>query len=95
MSKICNGLIKEDYEYHLSGDCFEFCHCVITNERCPGIIVEDPENRLSQFFSRAKNVPDNSRLNKCPLFGSSAGLIKQIAKERILREAEERINSIG
>lgn len=54
----CPGLINENYEYHLSGDCSPFCKCAITGRDCMGKTVQDPEDRSSQFFSRGKVVMD-------------------------------------
>ena len=95
MGKICNGLIKEDYEYRLSGDSLDYCLCVVTNKRCVGIDVEDPEDRSSQFFSRGKNVPNDKKLKKCPMFGLSVETFQQIVKERLTMEMDERLNKIG
>lgn len=95
MGKICNGLIKEDYDYHLSGDCYGYCHCVVTNKRCVGIDVDDPEDRSSQFFSRGKNIPNEEKLKKCPMFGLSVETFQSIVKEKLTLELEHKINQIG
>jgi ATP-dependent RNA circularization protein (DNA/RNA ligase family) len=95
MSKICNGLIKEDYEYHLSGDCLGYCHCVVTNKRCVGMTVQDPDDNSSQFFSRGKNVPVESKLKVCPMYGLSVETFQLIVKEKTEKELNEKLNSIG
>ena len=94
MEKICNGLTKIDFDYHLSGDCLEFCHCILTNERCIGIWVDDPEDRSSQFFSRGKNVVSEKGLKKCPTYGASVETFKQILKEKTDRELEEKLSHL-
>lgn len=95
MGKICNGLIKEDYDYHLSGDCLDYCHCVVTNKRCIGIEVDDPDDQSSQFFSRGKNIPNEKKLLKCPMFGLSVETFQTIVKERLVKEMEMKVNMIG
>jgi hypothetical protein len=82
MSKICNGLIKENYEYQLSGDCLSSCHCMLTDKRCVGITVEDSEDRSSQFFSRGKNVVNEDKLIGCPVYGCSVETFERIVREK-------------
>ena len=95
MGKICNGLFKENYKYHLSGDCLDYCHCVVTNKRCVGIDIIDPDDQSSQFFSRGKNVPNENKLKKCPMFGLSVETFQTIVKERLAMEMEEKLKQIG
>lgn len=94
MSKICNGLINEDYNYHLSGDCLEFCLCVVTNKRCLGVDVGDPGNQSSQFFSRGKNVFNENKMKKCPLYGATSEMFETIVKNRMEVELQERLNKL-
>lgn len=79
---ICNGLIKEDYDYHLSGDCSDFCHCILTDKYCIGMTVQDPEDQSTDFFSRGRNIPDDNRLKKCPTYGCSPETFKIILNEK-------------
>lgn len=95
MGKICNGLINEDYDYKLSGDCLAFCKCVVTNKRCIGMTVQDPDDQSSQFFSRGKNVPVESKLKSCPLFGLSVESFQKIVEEKTEMDLKEKLKLIG
>ena len=94
MSKICNGLTNENYDYHLSGDCLDFCKCVVTNKRCIGMEVKDPDDQSSQFFSRGKNIPVDNLLKKCPMFGLSVEAFQMIVKEKSELELKEKLKTI-
>ena len=91
---ICNGLINEDYEYHLSGDCSSFCKCILTDKYCIGMTVQDPEDQSSQFFSRGRNIPDEGRLKKCPMYGLSKKTFKMIVKEKETIRMEKKLKSL-
>ena len=94
MSKVCNGLINEDYKYHLSGDCLEFCLCVVTKKRCMGVVVVDSDDQSSQFFSRGKNVVVEKLLNKCPLYGGSSEVFQTLIKDRMEKELNETLKKL-
>lgn len=80
--KICPALTNENYDYHLSGDCRDYCLCLINGNACIGRVIDDPEERSSQFFSREKCSIDKDKIKSCPVFGSSIEIIKLIIKER-------------
>lgn len=91
---ICNGLINEDYEYHLSGDCADFCKCVLTDKHCIGMEVDDPEGLSSQFFSRGRNIPNENRLKGCPTYGLSSDTFVQILKEKTEVALNNKLNNL-
>jgi hypothetical protein len=91
---ICPALIKEDYEYHLSGDAAKFCICTLNNEACKGRVISDPDNLSSQFFSRGKCSIDMEEIKKCPVYGCSASILKLILKEKLEKEMNDKLNSI-
>lgn len=92
----CLGLTNENYEYHLSGDCREFCKCMITGNPCLGKTIRDPEDRSSQFFSRAKVVMDVELAKKsCPLYGAPKEIFSVIIKERAEKELNEKLKSLS
>jgi len=90
----CPVLTNENYEYHLSGDCEEFCICSLNNKKCTGRVIADIDDQSSQFFSRAKCLISQKGLNKCPVYGSSKETFKAIIKERSDRELEEKLKNI-
>lgn len=93
--KKCTALIKEDYEYHLSGDCSDFCLCAITKKPCLGRVISDPNDQSSQFFSRAKCSIDDKEIEVCPLFGASSSIIVKLLEERLEKEKKELLGEIG
>jgi len=86
----CPALKKEDYEYHLSGDCTSYCICLLTNKPCIGRRIADPQDRTSQFFSRAKCMISQKGLHDCPIYGVSKDLFVEIFKDK----ANQEINRI-
>jgi hypothetical protein len=90
--KACPALKDENYEYHLSGNAYnDYCKCALTGNRCIGFVVEDPDDRSSQFFSRGKNVLDENKIKKCPVYGCSVETFKAIMKDRAEREFNEKM----
>ena len=93
--KKCAALIKEDYEYHLYGDCLDFCMCAITKKPCLGRVISDPNNQTSQFVSRAKCSIGDKEIENCPLFGASNSIIVKLIEERLEKEKNELLREIG
>lgn len=91
----CPGLIEENYDYHLSGNCQKFCLCMLNNQPCKGRRIEDPENRSSHFFSRGKCMISQSGLKSCPVYGASKETFVTIIKEKMQKELDEKIKSIN
>ena len=60
----CPALYKEDYGYHLSGDCTKFCLCILNDMKCIGRVISDPDDQSSQFFSRGKCSIDMEQIKK-------------------------------
>lgn len=87
----CPALINENYKYHLSGDCEDFCICSINGRPCTGRVIRDPDDQSSQFFSRAKCMISQNGLNKCPLYGVSEQIFTQIIKDKMQKELEEKL----
>lgn len=94
MNKTCNGLINENYDYHLWNDNLKYCKCVITNERCIGVTIADPDDQSSQFFLRGKNIIVEEKMKRCPLFGFSVETFKTLMLERLQRDLEEKMSQI-
>lgn len=92
--KKCNALIKEIFKYQFSEDCNNSCLCSLTNLRCIAIEIADPENRSSQFFSRAKNIFNKNKAQYCPLYGQSEEKIKELMIEKIKKENDEKLSNI-
>lgn len=92
--KKCTALIKENYEYHLSGDCSGYCICAITKKPCLGRIISDPEDRSNQFFSRAKCSIDDEELKSCPLYGADNSVILKLIEERLEKDKNEIMDEI-
>lgn len=87
----CPGLTNEDYEYHLSGDAAKYCQCKLTNTLCKGIIIDDPDDQSSEFFSRGKCCVDMDRIKKCPLYGCSKEVFVMVIKEKMAKELDEKL----
>lgn len=94
IGKTCPALTNENYEYHLSGDAADHCKCTLNDLPCKGRVVVDPEDKSSQFFSRGKCMIDTEKIKECPLYGASAETIKGIAKERLEKEMNDKLNEI-
>jgi len=90
----CPALTKENYKYHLSGDCDEFCRCSITEKPCLGREISDPDDQTSRFFSRGKCSINLNKIKKCPLYGVSKETFQAVLKDRAQREFEEKVNQI-
>ena len=90
----CPALVKKNYNYHLSGDCDEFCKCSINDEPCRGRIITDPKNNTSQFFSRGMCNIDFDRIKACPLYGVSKETFVAIIKDRVEKELKEKLENI-
>lgn len=79
----CPALMDENYEYDLSGDAYNGHNkCMLNGKTCVGIVVTDPEDRSSQFFSRGKPSVDMDAIQECPVYGSSKETIMTIVKEK-------------
>lgn len=91
---ICPALTKEDYKYHLSGDAEEYCICAITNLKCLGRVIDDPDDQSTQFFSRGKCIIDPDMIKRCPLYGVSTETLKYVLKDKAQKEFDEKINQI-
>jgi hypothetical protein len=57
--------------------------------------VQDPNDQSSQFFSRGKNVPVESKLKTCPMYGLSVETFQLIVKEKSENDLKQKLNSIG
>jgi len=96
IGSVCPAMINENYGYHLSGDAGKFCTCSLTNKRCIGIVVADPDDQSSQFFSRGRCIVDKHEIKKCPLYGVvSKELIVSILKDKAKLVLEEKIKEIN
>lgn len=91
---VCTALINEDYDYHLSGDTERYCTCAITNERCIGMEIDDPDDQSSQFFSRARNIPSQKKLLRCPAYNCSKEIVELLVKGRMEIEMSKRLENI-
>ena len=91
----CPALYKENYKYHLSGECTKFCICLISGKACKGRAIADTESRTSQFFSRAKCLINEKKIKKCPLFGSSKELFLDLLKKKSQDKLEKKIKHIS
>ena len=90
----CPALVKENYEYRLSGDCDEFCRCSINDEACVGRIIRDPEDRSSRFFSRGRCGIDMKEIKTCPVYGVSKETFEALIRDRAQRELDEKLNTV-
>ena len=91
MGKTCPAMSNEDYEYHLSGDCGDYCHCMITGKACLGRTIEDPEDASSRFVSRAKCMIDPDKLNRCPLLGAPKPIFAEVVKAKTEAELANKL----
>lgn len=91
MKSPCLAMTNVDFDYKLSGDCKDYCVCSITGKHCIGVIVADPDDASSRFFSRAKNIVDPDRMVKCPCNGLSKETLAVIMRERL----EQKIQTMG
>jgi len=91
----CPALINENYDYHLSGDCDEFCRCIINGKKCIGRVIEDRDDASTQFFSRAMCLMNEDLLNKCPMYGLSKETFALIIKEKLQLEMDKKLASVG
>lgn len=91
----CPALTNENYGYHLSGDCKEFCICSITGNKCFGRTIEDPKDASSQFFSRAMCNIDENEIKKCPLYAVTKETFALIIKDRMMKELDEKLKHIN
>jgi hypothetical protein len=94
IGKTCPALTNENYEYHLSGDCRPFCICSLNDQPCKGRVIDDPEDRTSQFFSRAKCMMSKEGLNSCPVYGSSLQVFELIIKEKAEKQLQSKLNNL-
>ena len=90
----CPALVKENYEYHLSGDCDEFCLCSINDKPCRGRVIGDPEDASSRFFSRGMCNIDLKKIKRCPVYGVSKETFEAIIRDRAQRELDEKLNTV-
>lgn len=90
----CPAMTNENYGYHLSGDCKQFCICSLTNKQCTGIRVADPDDASSQFFSRGKCMVSQKGLKSCPVYGVSKETFAQIIKDKAEKELQEKLNAL-
>ena len=91
----CPALMNENYDYHLSGDCLQFCRCILNDKRCLGFHVDDPNDQSTQFFSRGVNVFDKEKIKMCPVYGSSKEIITMILRDKNESELKIKINNIS
>ena len=91
----CPALANENYEYHLSGDCEEFCTCSITGNGCFGRIISDPLDYTSEFFLRAMCNIDKREIKRCPVYGVSKETFAAIIKDRAEKELNKKLSLIN
>ena len=91
----CPALMNENYDYHLSGDCQEFCICSVTNTPCLARTIKDPDDQSSQFFSRGRIIMDSVKANKCPVFGVSKETFASIIKDKMEKEMKEKLDNLN
>lgn len=90
----CPALTKENYEYHLSGDSEEFCICTLNDLPCMGRVIADPDNQTSDFFSRGKCMIDTEKINKCPMFGCTKETFKNVLKEKMQHQMDQKLSDL-
>lgn len=94
IGKTCPVMIKENYDYHLSGDAAKFCVCSLNNKPCLGVVVSDPDEQSSQFFSRGKCMIDTERIKRCPVYGATKEIFELIIKNQIAKELEIKLQNL-
>lgn len=85
----CKAMNKADFEYHLHHDCYAFCICSLTNNRCIAIDVGDPDDASSRFVHRSQNIFNNEKAKQCPCFGISDDLMFALIEDKMKRQLEE------
>ena len=95
VGSVCPAMINEDYTYHLSGDCSNYCICSITGRYCLGMMAEDVDNQSSQFFSRARNILNRDGLASCPCYGVSKQTLVTIITEKAERELKAKLDNLS
>ena len=95
IGKTCPALTKENYEYHLSGDAYsEYNKCMLNGKTCIGVVVDDPDDQSSQFFSRGRAFIDTKKIKNCPIYGASKEIIKKIVEERAQSELNDKLKNL-
>lgn len=94
IGETCPALINENYDYHLSGDCAEFCICSLNGLACTGRVISDPDDTSSQFFSRGKCMINQKGLERCPLYGASKETFVQVLRDKAQKELNEKLEHI-
>lgn len=59
-----------------------------------GIVIDDPDNRSSPFFSRGKCMVDKDAINQCPVYGCSKEIFASIIREKMEKELEVKLSGI-
>ena len=95
IGKTCPAMTDEYYDYKLSGDAAEHCQCILNKKLCVGIHVVDLDDQSSQFFSRGKCQLVRKDLKNCPVYGGSSETIKLLAREKLQKEFDDKMNQIG
>lgn len=91
----CPALTNENYEYHLSGDCKNFCICSLNNKPCKGRRIGDPDGASSDFFSRGKCMVSINGLKSCPVHGISKETFVLILKDKMQKELDDKLRNLG
>lgn len=90
----CPALTKENYKYHLSGDAAEFCICTLNDLACKGRVIADPDDQSNRFFSKGKCMIDKEKIKTCPMFGCTAKTFKNVLKDKMQKEMEDKLKKI-
>lgn len=91
---ICPFMINESYEYELSGDAGRNCTCAIIDKRRTGVVVADPDDQSSQFFSRGKCMIDDDKLKDYPVYGSTKETFRNLIKDRADKEINYKLKNL-
>ena len=91
---VCPAMMDEYYDYKLSGDAGKHCSCALTNKRCTGIVIADPDDQSSQFFSRGKCMVDDDKLKECPVYGASKETFRGLVKDKADKELNEKLKNM-
>jgi hypothetical protein len=60
------------------------------------VVVDDPDDQSSRFFSRAKCMIDENRLKRCPIYGiASKKTISTILKDKTQKELNEKLKKLS